>query len=264
MSGSSFASRNGCAWPNYWLVAQAAMGAMALLRLLPMDAALDFADRAARRSARCSAATASRSTICARPSRKRARTRSAPSPSTCGATWRGLPPNMSILDRLFDYRPGSIRRRAASRSYGVQLYEQIATEKTGRTSSSPAHLGNFELMPIAGETYGLQVTALFRPPNNPYIADYILSTRAPAMGDLHAVAARRVVRACPHSRSRRQYRRAGRPEVPARRPDDLLRPAVRDQPAAAQARPAISTATSIRRVASACPATASGSGWRRS
>ena len=33
---------------NYWLIAQAAMGAMALLRLLPMNAALDFADRAAR------------------------------------------------------------------------------------------------------------------------------------------------------------------------------------------------------------------------
>jgi Kdo2-lipid IVA lauroyltransferase/acyltransferase len=28
------------------------------------------------------------------------------------------------------------------------------------------------------------VTALFRPPNNPYIADYILSTRRSAMGDL--------------------------------------------------------------------------------
>src|SRR5262249_12949318 len=34
---------------EYWLVAQAAMGAIALLRLLPMGAALGFADRTARR-----------------------------------------------------------------------------------------------------------------------------------------------------------------------------------------------------------------------
>ena len=33
---------------NYWLIAQAAMAAMAVLRLLPMDAALNCADRAAR------------------------------------------------------------------------------------------------------------------------------------------------------------------------------------------------------------------------
>jgi KDO2-lipid IV(A) lauroyltransferase len=33
-----------------------------------------------------------------------------------------------------------------------------------------AHTGNFELLPIAAAAYGLDVMALFRPPNNPYIA----------------------------------------------------------------------------------------------
>src|SRR5690606_10371733 len=49
-----------------------------------------------------------------------------------------------------------------------------------------AHLGNFELLPVAGATFGMKVTALFRPPNNPYIADYILSTRQSTMGGLLA------------------------------------------------------------------------------
>src|SRR6187402_1485560 len=34
---------------NYWLIAQAAMVALFVLRRLPMEAALDFADRTARR-----------------------------------------------------------------------------------------------------------------------------------------------------------------------------------------------------------------------
>ena len=47
-----------------------------------------------------------------------------------------------------------------------------------------AHIGNFELLPIAASVHGLKVTALFRPPNNPYIAKYILSTRRSTMGEL--------------------------------------------------------------------------------
>ena len=47
-----------------------------------------------------------------------------------------------------------------------------------------AHLGNFELLPIAASVHGLKVTALFRPPNNPYIAEYVLSTRRSTMGEL--------------------------------------------------------------------------------
>ena len=57
-------------------------------------------------------------------------------------------------------------------------------------------------MPIAGATFGMKVTAMFRPPNNPYIAEYILSTRRVDDGRADAVAARRLVRACPHPRSR--------------------------------------------------------------
>ncbi|RQP14026.1 MAG: lipid A biosynthesis lauroyl acyltransferase, partial [Brucella intermedia] len=43
---------------------------------------------------------------------------------------------------------------------------------------------NFELLPICAATFGLNVTALFRPPNNPYIADKVLKARRTNMGHL--------------------------------------------------------------------------------
>ena len=48
MRGFVFRAAQWLRMANYWLVAQAAMGVIALLRLLPMKAALGFADRAAR------------------------------------------------------------------------------------------------------------------------------------------------------------------------------------------------------------------------
>src|SRR5690606_13062710 len=33
-----------------------------------------------------------------------------------------------------------------------------------------AHLGNFELLPVAAARFGMPLTVLFRPPNNPYMA----------------------------------------------------------------------------------------------
>ncbi|MDA4630801.1 hypothetical protein NZA98_06675, partial [Escherichia coli] len=47
-----------------------------------------------------------------------------------------------------------------------------------------AHSGNFELLPICAATFDLNVTALFRPPNNPYVAKKILSARRTNMGHL--------------------------------------------------------------------------------
>lgn len=46
------------------------------------------------------------------------------------------------------------------------------------------HAGNFELLPIVSQKYGLSVSALFRPPNNPYIAKKIFSARGAHVNDL--------------------------------------------------------------------------------
>ena len=122
-----------------------------------------------------------------RPIRKRARTRSAPSRSTCGATWRASRPNTSFSSSCStttraDPNQGRIEAR------GIEIYERVAAEKKAHIIFT-AHLGNFELIPIAGEAFGLHATAMFRPPNNPYIAEYILSTRRAADGKPAAVAA---------------------------------------------------------------------------
>ena len=47
-----------------------------------------------------------------------------------------------------------------------------------------AHTANFELLPVAGAAFGLMVTVLFRPPNNPYIAKKVFDFRAKRMGKL--------------------------------------------------------------------------------
>ena len=47
-----------------------------------------------------------------------------------------------------------------------------------------AHSGNFEMLPVAGSAFGLDVTVLFRPPNNPYVAEKVFKFREERMGNL--------------------------------------------------------------------------------
>lgn len=48
------------------------------------------------------------------------------------------------------------------------------------------HSGNFELLPIISQRFNLSVSALFRPPNNKYIAKKVLAARGEHMKDLVA------------------------------------------------------------------------------
>jgi len=61
--------------------------------------------------------------------------------------------------------------------------------ETLKASDKPAvcftgHTGNWEILPIASAAYGVNITALFRPPNNQYMAKRVLSARTTAMGHL--------------------------------------------------------------------------------
>ena len=47
-----------------------------------------------------------------------------------------------------------------------------------------AHLANWELPAVCAAKHGLEATTLYRPPNNRFIADYILSKRQGVMGKL--------------------------------------------------------------------------------
>ena len=222
---------------NYWLVAQAAMGAMALLRLLPMNAALGFADRAARMLG----PLFGRHRVALDNLRKAYPEKSEDEIRAIALDMWGnmarLAAEYVYLDQLFDYDPAhpNVGRIEA---FNVPLYEQIASEKKAayhlhgasrQFRADPDRRRNLRAerhrdVPAAEQPLHRQVHSLdaARPDGRP-----------------DAVAARRLDRACPHPRSRRQYRRAGRPVVPERRQDHLLRPAVRDQPADPQACPAV-------------------------
>jgi KDO2-lipid IV(A) lauroyltransferase len=87
-----------------------------------------------------------------------------------------------FLDELFDYDPSTpgVGRITVT---GSELFTKLRDEKRARIFFT-GHIGNFELLPIAAQTFGLEVTAMFRPPNNPYVAERVLGARTTSMGHL--------------------------------------------------------------------------------
>lgn len=170
---------------NYWLTAQVALVALRLLRLLPTDRALNFADRAARRVGPWSG----RHRVALDNLRKAFPEKTEDEIQTIASDMWGnmarLGAEYIFLDTLFDYDDQNPDAPSRIEVGGLHHFKRIALEARPHILFT-AHLGNFELLPIAGAAYGMKVTALFRPPNNPYIADYILSTRRSSMGELLA------------------------------------------------------------------------------
>jgi KDO2-lipid IV(A) lauroyltransferase len=90
------------------------------------------------------------------------------------------------LDRLWDYdfaRPNAGRIEFTARS--VEVYERL------RDDGKPAlifaaHLGSWELPPLAAAAYGLPAAVVYRPPNIGPIAKAIISARAGSTGELIA------------------------------------------------------------------------------
>ena len=101
-----------------------------------------------------------------------------------------------FLDQIFDFDP---ERNGKDRIEveGIEIFIDLL-ENPRPFIVFTAHTGNFELLPIAAATFGLDVTALFRPPNNPYIAKRLFSerrTRSGALVPSHAGAAWNLARA---------------------------------------------------------------------
>lgn len=87
-----------------------------------------------------------------------------------------------FLDQLFDF---DIENPDAGRIEirGIDNFVKL------RDSQKPviiftAHTGNWEILPIAASAYGLNVTALFRPPNNQFLAKKLLKARRTEKGHL--------------------------------------------------------------------------------
>jgi len=168
------------AWP--WLIAQLIFLVLGILKLLPAVWAINLTDRIARfvgpklRRHRLMHYNLKR----AFPEKSLAE-REAIATEAWGSMGR-LIAEYVYLDRLFDFdpeKPGKGRIEVS----GIPIFQEIKDRQQPFIIFT-AHSGNFELLPVAGNAFGLDVTVLFRPPNNPYIADKIKEFRAARMGDL--------------------------------------------------------------------------------
>jgi len=88
-----------------------------------------------------------------------------------------------FLDKIFDFDPHT-REKGLIEVEGIDIFLRLREETDRPHIFFTAHIGNFELLPICAATFGLDVMALFRPPNNSYIARHVLQVRRTRMGHL--------------------------------------------------------------------------------
>jgi KDO2-lipid IV(A) lauroyltransferase len=165
-----------------WLVAHLFFGLIRFLQLFPADAAINAIERAGRfigmRYSRTKRARANLSLAFPQMAE-------AEQDVVLSEMWGNLSrtaAEYAYLDQIFDFddeNPGSGRFEIA----GIPHFAELKAHK-GPAICFTAHTGNWELLPVAAAAYGVNVTALFRPPENPYIARRVLSARKTAMGHL--------------------------------------------------------------------------------
>jgi Kdo2-lipid IVA lauroyltransferase/acyltransferase len=168
---------------EYWLVAQVAIVSLALLRLLPAEKAVAFAGRIGRRVG----------PLTGRHKIALENLRNAYPEMPLGertaialdmwANMASLFAEYIFLDSLFDYDPEA-SEPGRIEVVGSHVFARLIEEGRRPRIFFTGHIGNFELLPICAATYGLEITALFRPPNNPFLARKVLGARRSSMGDL--------------------------------------------------------------------------------
>lgn len=167
---------------EHWLTAQVAMALLAILRGLPPDKALNFAERIARHIGPWTGRHRVATENLRKAYPEKAEDEIEAIARDMWANMARLAVEYVFIDKLFDFDPEASQPGRVEVS-GIDLFLRIRDEKKPHIMFT-AHIGNFEFLPIAAATYGLDVTSLFRPPNNPFIADYIHRTRQSAMGGL--------------------------------------------------------------------------------
>jgi KDO2-lipid IV(A) lauroyltransferase len=169
---------------NYWLIAQLAIGVLSLLRLVPPDRALNFADRLGRwvgpKVGRHRVAVDNLRK--AFPEKSEAEVQQIASDMWANMT--RLAVEYIFLDTLFDFDPDA-KTVGRVEVIGVERFREMAAEKKPRITLT-GHVGNFEMLAIAGTVYGLNAAFMFRPPNNPFLARYIMKARSAGIGNLLA------------------------------------------------------------------------------
>ncbi|MEO0327472.1 MAG: lipid A biosynthesis lauroyl acyltransferase [Pseudomonadota bacterium] len=165
-----------------WVIAQFFFAILGLLKLFPADGAIWFCAEAARglgmRYPR---------TKLARDNLKRAFPEKSSEEiekilSEMWANMGRLAAEYVYLDKIFhidenDQSKGRVEITGEENFYHLRDLDGPAICFTG-------HTGNWEILPIASAAYGVNITALFRPPNNRYMAKKVLAARTTAMGHL--------------------------------------------------------------------------------
>ncbi|HXV31836.1 MAG TPA: lipid A biosynthesis lauroyl acyltransferase [Sinorhizobium sp.] len=165
-----------------WVIAQLVLLLLSVLKLLPPDAAINFMDRVARwigpKTFRHKLTLTNLRNAFPEKSEAEIQEIALESWGNMGR----LAAEYVFLDRLFDFDPTRSKPGRVEVS-GIPLFLEL------RDNPRPfivftAHSGNFEMLPVAGSTFGLDVTVLFRPPNNPYLAEKVFEFRKARMGNL--------------------------------------------------------------------------------
>ncbi|GAB4348353.1 MAG: lipid A biosynthesis lauroyl acyltransferase [Oricola sp.] len=165
-----------------WLVAQLTFALLGLARLLPARTAIELAAALGQTLGPLT----SRHRLALDNLRQAFPEKTA---EECEQVARGMWRNMFrlgaeyvYLEKLFDYDPDASEHGLVE-VRGEDIFRRLHAENASCIFFT-AHTGNFELLPVCAATFGLNVTALFRPPNNPYIAKRLLAARRTAMGHL--------------------------------------------------------------------------------
>lgn len=174
-------------WKNanrtrYWIEAQIVFALLGLARLLPADAAIELAAWIGRKIGPLTG----RHKLALDNLRKAFPEKSDDERERIALGMWGnmfrLGAEYVYLEEIFDFDPDASTHGRVEVE-GEEIFRRL---RDGNASCIffTAHTGNFELLPVCAATFGLNVTALFRPPNNPYVAKKLLSARHTAMGHL--------------------------------------------------------------------------------
>ncbi len=165
-----------------WIIARIFLGFLAIMKWLPADAAIAATGRLAKTFGMM------------HPRTKLARdnlTAAFPEKSAeeieriLRAMWDNLGRTAAeyvFLDQIFDIdleNPQNGRFEVSGLENFVEL-----RDLDGPAICFTAHTGNWEVLPVGAAAHDLKITALFRPPNNRYLAAELLKARTTAMGHL--------------------------------------------------------------------------------
>lgn len=167
---------------SHFLQAKAVLAVLAMLRRLPPQRALDFIDRAARRIGPKTGRHRLALENLRRAFPEKPEAEIAAIASDMWGNMGRLAAEYIFLEELFDFDPQAAAPGRVEVG-GAEIFEELR-DRRGPFVFFTAHMGNFELLPICAATFGLDVTALFRPPNNPFIAAEVQARRQTRMGRL--------------------------------------------------------------------------------